>query len=179
MKNKLYIIALICAILGFSSILLGTVAFYQTTFKGETKASAKKFSFDVYHNNNQLENINLYDTIEENERDKAIIIPGDKGKIELVILGKESEVNIEYEITLTSNNIPTNMKFYLDSKTNEIDISNNKIEGRMNYGQEMKKNHTIYWEWPYDSGDKNEEDYNYQGKSFVISITASGKQIIE
>lgn len=182
MKRNLLSISIICALLGFFLILFGSVAYYSTTKTGNVTSTTKKISFDVYHNNKQIETINLYDTIEEkSERSGEVIIPGDKGKFELVVLGTGSEVNIKYEIKLTGTEVPTNMNFYVDEKTanNLINITDHTIEGTMKVGESMTKNHTIYWEWPYDNGEANQHDYNYQGKTFNISISAIGIQTID
>ena len=97
MKRNLLSISIICALLGFFLILFGSIAYYSTTKTGNVTSTTKKISFDVYHNNKQIETINLYDTIEaKSERSGEVIIPGDKGKFELVVLGTGSEVNIKY-----------------------------------------------------------------------------------
>lgn len=178
-RNEL---SVICALLGFFLIFFGSVAYYSTTKTGNVGLKTKKISFDVYHNNKQLETINLFDTRETtNERIGEVIIPGDKGKFELVVIGTESEVNIKYEIKLAGTEIPTNMKFYVDEKSTDglINIMDHTIEGTMKIGESMTKTYTIYWEWPYDSGENNQDDYNYQGKTFTISISATGIQTID
>ena len=60
-----------------------------------------------------------------------------------------------------------------------INITDHTIEGTMKVGESMTKNHTIYWEWPYDNGEANQYDYNYQRKTFNISISAIGIQTID
>ena len=175
---KKNVLSVICALLGFFLILFCSVAYYSTTKTGNVVLKTKKISFDVYHNNKQLETINLYNTLESKvERKEDVIIPGDNGKIELVVLGTGSEVNIEYQIKLAGNNVPTNIKFYVDDENNLIDITNYTIEGIMKTSENMTKNHTIYWQWPYDSGNMN--DYDYQGKTFTINISAIGIQTID
>lgn len=180
MKKKNYIIAFLCSILGFNLILVGTMSYYYTLRIGNVSATVNKYSFDVFHNDSHLETINLYDTMTTNsDRTKNIIIPGDKGEFELVVVGTGSEVNIGYEMKFEGELLPSNMKFYLDNKTNQINISDYVIEGNINYGSNMTKKHTIYWEWPYDSGENNVDDYNYQGKTFTININATGIQTID
>lgn len=175
MKKK-YIISVVCALLGFGNILLGTISYYAGSNAGEVIAKTNKFSFDIHHNNKQVETINLYDTMETTDRTGKYIIPGDKGQIEIVILGTGSEVNLKYELKLSGTGIPTNMKFYLDEDKTEINADDYIIEDSMNYGSTMTKTHTIYWEWPY-AGEAN-DDYEYQGKTFTINLTATGMQTI-
>lgn len=180
MKKKNYIIAFLCSILGFNLIFLGTVSYYSTSRIGNVSAAINKYSFDIFHNDNHLKTINLYNTIIPTpNRSKNVIIPGDKGEFELVVVGIGSENNIRYEIMFESELLPSNINFYLDNKTNQINISDYVIEGNIKYGSNMTKKHTIYWEWPYDSGKNNVDDYNYQGKTFTININATGIQTID
>lgn len=179
MKKGVYISAVICAVLGFTCISLGTISYYSTSSSGIIKSKTNKFSFDIYHNNKHFETINLYDTIEnKTSRNGNVIVPGDSGKFELVVLGTGSEVNISYQIKLTSTNLPSNIKFYLDDKSLEIK-QDCVFDGFIKYDKNMTKKHTIYWEWPYDSGENNQNDYDYQGNDFIINISATGIQTFE
>ena len=72
------------------------------------------------------------------------------------------------------------MIFYLDeNKTKVLDIETNTIEGVLLTSGTMERTHTIYWEWPYDSGRYNELDYEYQDKSIEIGVSITGKQVTE
>ncbi|CCY94805.1 unknown [Firmicutes bacterium CAG:884] len=67
------------------------------------------------------------------------------------------------------------MKFYLDSdKTDKVEINPLNLNGILNI--EEDKEYTIYWEWPYDSGNDNIHDIDYQGKTFTIDVSITGKQ---
>ena len=67
------------------------------------------------------------------------------------------------------------MKFYIESdKIDKIDITDLSLNGILNLNEE--KEYTIYWEWPYDSGDNNINDIDYQGKTFTIDVSITGKQ---
>lgn len=179
-KNKRILLAVICAIFGFTSIILGTISYYGTTIQGTVTGKSKAFSFDVYHQSEKFTEINLYDTINVHNGKDGVINPGDSGEFTLTIIGTGSEVNLDYSIVFTSSNTPSNMHFYLDeNKTNEITISNYTINGTINVGSDMTKTHTIYWQWPYDSGTNNIDDINYAGKAFTINVSASGKQVNE
>lgn len=179
-KNTRIFLALMSAIFGFTSILLGTISYYGTTINGTITGKAKAFSFDVYHKSEKFTEINLYNTIENPSGKEGIINPGDSGDFTLTIVGTGSEVNIDYSIVFTSSNTPSNMHFYLDeNKTEEITISSYTLNGTINVGSDMTKTYTIYWDWPYDSGLNNTEDINYAGTSFTINVSASGKQIYE
>ena len=67
------------------------------------------------------------------------------------------------------------MKFYLDSaKIDKVEINPLNLNGILNI--EENKEYTIYWEWPYNSGNDNIHDINYQGKTFTIDVSITGKQ---
>ena len=179
-KNKRIFLAVICAILGFTSILLGTISYYGTRINGTVIGKSKSFSFDVYHQSEQFTEIDLYNTINIHNGKERVINPGDSGDFTLTVVGTGSEVNIDYSIVFTSSNTPSNMHFYLDeNKTNEITIRNYTISGTINVGSDMTNTHTIYWQWPYDSGENNIDDINYAGKPFTINVSVSGKQVNE
>jgi hypothetical protein len=54
------------------------------------------------------------------------------------------------------------MKFYLNKqKTNKLDLTKG-LKGYFNSDDTDKtKVYTIYWEWPFDSGENNQDDINY------------------
>lgn len=179
-KNKRLFLAVICAILGFIAILIGTISYYGTTIQGTAIGRTKSFSFDVYHQNKKFTEIDLYDTIKNHSGKEGVINPGDSGEFNLTIVGTGSEVDLYYSIVFTSSNAPSNMHFYLDeNNTNEITISNFTLKGTITRGSDMTKTHTIYWQWPYDNGISNSDDINYAGTTFTINVSASGKQIYE
>ena len=155
----------------------GTYAYYMIAIKGNIKIEAGTFVFDVLHNNTTFTNIDLYDTIENPSLTNKYIIPGDSGKFELTATANGSSTDVEYEITFTGTNIPTNMKFYLNKqKTNKLDLTKG-LKGYFNSDDTDKtKVYTIYWEWPYDSGNNNINDIDYQGKTFTIDVSITGKQ---
>lgn len=155
----------------------GTYAYYMIAIKGNIKIEAGTFVFDVLHNNTTFTNIDLYDTIENPSLTNKYIIPGDSGKFELTATANGSSTDVEYEITFTGTNIPTNMKFYLNKqKTNKLDLTKG-LKGYFNSDDTDKtKVYTIYWEWPFDSGENNPDDINYQNKDILVDVKVVGKQ---
>ena len=102
-------------------------------------------------------------------------MPGDYGDFVIKVSSKGSEVKLRYDINLKGNDIPVNMKFYLDSeKIDKIDITDLSLNGILDIDED--KEYTIYWEWPYDSGNDNIHDIDYQGKTFSIGLDINGKQ---
>ena len=155
----------------------GTYAYYMIAIKGNIKIEAGTFVFDVLHNNTTFTNIDLYDTIENPSLTNKYIIPVDSGKFELTATANGSSTDVEYEITFTGTNIPTNMKFYLNKqKTNKLDLTKG-LKGYFNSDDTDKtKVYTIYWECPFDSGENNQDDINYQNKDILVDVKVVGKQ---
>ena len=174
-KKKILILSLI--MVGIILLGAGTYAYYMIAIKGNIKIETGTFVFDVLHNNTTFTNIDLYDTIENPRLTNKYIIPGDSGKFELTATVNGSSTDVEYEITFTGTNIPTNLKFYLNKqKTNKLDLTKS-LKGYFNSDDTDKaKVYTIYWEWPYDSGVNNSDDINYQNKDILVDVKVVGKQ---
>ena len=175
-KDKIYGLSFLLLVLTF--IYIGTYAYYMRVVEGKIKANTGAFTFDVLYNNATFKEVDLANTT--GVSNKTVIVPGDKGSFDLVAKGSGSNVDIEYTITFNGSSVPSNMIFYLDeNKTKVLDIETNTIEGVLLTSGTMEKTHTIYWEWPYDSGRYNELDYEYQDKSIEIGVSITGKQVTE
>ena len=176
MKNK-KVIWLSLTLFTLLLMYVGTYAYYMKVVNGTITGKTGAFTFDVLHNSEKFTSIDLYDTMENPSLTSKYIIPGDSGMFELTAIANGSSTDVEYEITFTGTNIPTNLKFYLNKqKTNKLDLTNS-IKGYFNSDDTDKtKVYTIYWEWPYDSGVNNSDDINYQNKDILLDITITGKQ---
>ena len=173
-KNKIFGLSLILLALTF--IYIGTYAYYMNVVSGSISANAGDFVFDVLYNNATFKSIDLAKTT--GDESKTFIVPGDKGKFDLVAKANGSSVNVEYTISFNSTSVPTNMKFYLDeAKTKVLDIQTDKISDYLLTSGTMEKSHTIYWEWPYDSGEYNDLDIQFQNKKIEVSVNIVGKQL--
>ena len=175
--NKKNYIGLI--VLTFLIVISGVFAYYASTYKGTITTRSKLFAFNVYkiinNNENTFSDIDLYDTAKVHNGVGKVIVPGDYGDFIIKVSSKGSEVKLRYDIILNSTELPSNMKFYLDSdKTDKVEINPLNLNGILNI--EEDKEYTIYWEWPYDSGDNNINDIDYQGKTFTIDVSITGKQ---
>ena len=176
-KNK--IIGLSLVLLFLVVIYASTYAYYMRVVNGTITANTGAFTFDVLHNNATFKEINLYDTMDSPSvvSSDKVIVPGDKGKFDLVAKATNSSVDIEYTIGFSTSSLPSNMKFYLDeNKTKVLDIETNTINGFLDVSSVSSKTHSIYWEWPYDSGRYNDLDTDYIDKSITINVTTVGKQ---
>ena len=179
MKNK-RLIGLSLTLFGLVLMYAGTYAYYMRVVNGTITGKTGAFTFDVLHNNETFTSIDLYDTITGTpsiESSDKVIIPGDKGSFVLTATGVGSSSDIEYTIMFNGSSTPSNMKFYLDEgKTKVLDVETNKIYGYLDKNGSMVKEHTIYWEWPYDSGRYNDLDYEYANKNISIDVKVEGKQ---
>ena len=179
MKNK-RLIGLSLTLFGLVLMYAGTYAYYMRVVNGTITGKTGAFTFDVLHNNETFTSIDLYDTITGTpsiESIDKVIIPGDKGSFVLTATGVGSSSDIEYTIMFNGSSTPSNMKFYLDeAKTKVLDVETNKIYGYLDKNGSMVKEHTIYWEWPYDSGRYNDLDYEYANKNISIDVKVEGKQ---
>ena len=179
MKNK-RLIGLSLTLFGLVLMYAGTYAYYMRVVNGTITGKTGAFTFDVLHNNKTFTSIDLYDTITGTpsiESSDKVIVPGDKGSFVLTATGVGSSSDIEYTIMFNGSSMPSNMKFYLDEgKTKVLDVETNKIYGYLDKNGSMVKEHTIYWEWPYDSGRYNDLDYEYANKNISIDVKVEGKQ---
>ena len=179
MKNK-RLIGLSLTLFGLVLMYAGTYAYYMRVVNGTITGKTGAFTFDVLHNNETFTSIDLYDTITGTpsvESSDKVIVPGDKGSFVLTATGVGSSTDIEYTIMFNGSSTPSNMKFYLDEgKTKVLDVETNKIYGYLDKNGSMVKEHTIYWEWPYDSGRYNDLDYEYANKNISIDVKVEGKQ---
>ncbi len=177
MKKNLKLFGIIFTILGFVLIFIGSYAYYARVVNGTITGNAGAFIFDVLYNDVSFTTVDLYDTMSSPSSSNRVIVPGDKGNFDLVAKGTGSAVSIEYSISFNTSTVPENMIFYLDEgKTQVLDIYTNKINGYLDVTGTMEKTHTIYWQWPYDSGDYNHLDINHSGQNITIDVTINAKQ---
>ena len=177
MKKNLKLLGITFTILGFVLIFIGSYAYYMRVVNGTITGNAGAFIFDVLYNDVSFTTVDLYDTIELPSSSNRVIVPGDKGSFDLVAKGTGSDTSIEYSISFNTSTVPENMIFYLDEgKTQVLDIYTNKINGYLDVTGTMEKTHTIYWEWPYDSGRYNDLDINHSGQNITINVTIAAKQ---
>lgn len=99
--------------------------------------------------------------------------PGSSGSFDIELDGTGSQVNIDYNVSFENlENVPTNMIFYTDaSKTKNVNLASYKIDGTLNYGSNMKKKYTIYWQW-----NANGNDTDYAGKTMLFDIVVNAVQ---
>lgn len=132
------------------------------------------------------------------------IAPGTYGCIPITVDTTGTEVHMKYDIQITLQNYPTNMVFYNNADKNKKHIITPEISGTGEPGSprtatititkyidksEHSTNgvheHTIYWDWPYETTTGEGIDSNDQvdsldmNKQITMAITATGTQVKE
>lgn len=161
------------AIIGTSVLLLVcgiTYAAYIQRSVAESTSVAAKWRFNANGSNSTF-SIDLTESATKLYNGK--IGPGSSGSFDIELDGTGSQVDIDYNVTFENlENVPTNMIFYTDaSKTKNVSLASYKIDGSLNYGFNMKKKYTIYWQW-----NTNGNDNNYAGKTMTFDVVVNAVQ---
>ena len=192
-NKKKIIIAL--AILTIVILLIGIWAFarYTSTITGSGTAVVATWSFKANGETQTLsQNVDLLATMSEVNGKVAPkhMAPGTNGNFDISIDATGSEVAVEYNVVLSNfTNLPQNLHFYTDAAMqNEITVSSDSyiVSGYIPYNateNAMVKTTTIYWSWPYETGDdaeaiaaNNVQDTQDAGKDITFDITVTGWQ---
>ena len=144
-----------------------TFAKYYTVVEGGGKVGIAKWSFVARDNNNNITNISLKDTANED--------------------ATGSEVGVDYDIKVVSeSNIPTNMKFNQKNNSTKYstlkELADAELNGNINLAEENKvKTITVEWEWPFETENGDSADMlngvnagNYQ---FGLQIIGSQSKV--
>lgn len=162
-------------IVTIASLVLATYAWakYTTTTSGETTAVVAKWN--VSGSSSDLTWSKTFTHVVA-ER----LAPGTNGTIPVEFGINDTEVDVDYVITLVSaTNKPTNLKFYTDStKTKEISVGGTAYSGQIAHGGE-KFTGAIYWDWPYQTtdGDTADTTDGEAAKTMTVSIKIDATQV--
>ena len=193
MKNKKKLIGVLLLITLIAVIFIAGYTFaryYKSIDAGNGYASIARWSFG---SKNTEASISL-----SNEK----IAPGSSGQFEIEVDATNSEVDVEYDISVSDEkNIPTNMKFYAvttDEKGGEISRTNEyssfetlareKLSGIIPVEKNNQKRLvTVYWNWDFNENDISPVDsndatlsYDAEGNSSLdcgFNIEIIGKQV--
>jgi len=149
-------------------------AMYGSTTNAVGTIEVAKWSYKVNLNQQQQLNIDLKDTIIENNYSTTTVIPGTKGEIDIELDFSGTEVDALYELRFNSERtLPSNIKFYEDATmTKEIDL-NSAITGKV-----LKNNNNepvlvkLYWKWIFT--DENENAW--ANASIVLGLVLEATQ---
>ncbi len=140
---------------------------YVTSKNGEAQAEIAEWNVAISINDNTNEDVNVdlaktrIKESEEADVQDGYVAPGTAGKFNIEVNAENSDVSLEYEITMNTdyqNNqkFPKNLIFYSDeSMQNALYHTENaiKLNGFISYNDSEKKDTIpIYWKWAYQTG---------------------------
>ena len=187
-KKKNILIAIELMLIAIIIFSMYAYSRYSSKVNGTGTATIAKWSFKVNGQTETLATINLADTMKTNNTVKqGTVAPGTEGSFNLEIDGSGSEVAIEYTINLKITDKPQNLNFYADSGySQKIEASEGAvtITGGIPLAEvETPVTKTIYWKWPYRTGETDEEKQNNDEqdttdseKTVTMDITIVGIQ---
>ena len=190
-KNK-KIIAIVAILSAIVISFLGGQTFskYITEVKGTGSAQVAMWSFKVYGDNEQTQNVKLASTVDDSTLVDNKIAPGTKGSFSIKIDGEGSDVGINYNIKVQNETQkPANLFYTYQGKTytdlNELALA---ASGTINADDSNKvKEVLVNWEWPYQTGSdeisksKNDAQDTQDGKNisnYTFDIVVTGTQVI-
>ncbi len=186
-KVILIISVLSCVLLSF----IGGQSYskYVSEVRGDGMAEVATWNFRVNGQKEEVQTIQLESTCDNEILDKHKIAPGTNGSFNIMIDGTGSDVGINYNIKFTNESTkPTNLKFiYDDQEYDSITELESILSGTIQANDEEKaKILTIYWEWPYETGDNeneigNNDEIDTQDAqniaTYTFNVVVSGTQV--
>lgn len=171
-KTALIVLLLIVTIV---SLVLATYAWAKYTTTTEGNATAVVAKWNVAGNSTDLTWSKTFTHVVA-ER----LAPGTNGTIPVSFGINDTEVDVEYTITLVSaENKPTNLKFYTDStKSTEITVGGQAYTGTITIGGAAFSG-AIYWDWPYETagGDAVDTEEGEAAKNMTVEIKIDAVQV--
>ena len=189
-KKKIITIVAILSAIVISFLGGQTFSKYITEVKGTGSAQVAMWSFKVYGDNEQTQNVKLASTVDDNTLVDNKIAPGTKGSFSIKIDGEGSDVGINYNIKVQNETQkPANLFYTYQGKTytdlNELAL---EASGTINADDSNKvKEILVNWEWPYQTGSdeisksKNDAQDTQDGKNisnYTFDIVVTGTQVI-
>ena len=112
----------------------------------------------------------------------AAIAPGDKGKIEIVINGQDTEVAYEYLITLNTDNFTAadgNVQFYSDADCSQPWSKDSNFTKVPLDDVSTSITKTIYWQWENsDANNANDTKAGTAAKDITFTVQLTARQTI-
>lgn len=187
-KITLIITVLSCIILAF----IGGQSYskYVAEVRGDGMAEIATWNFKVNGQKEEVQTIKLESTCDNETLVNHKIAPGTSGSFNIIVDGTGSEVGINYYITFTNESTkPTNLKFIYDNREySSISELESILSGTIYANDEEKiKTLTIYWQWPYETGNSESEVANNDKidtqnaqdlATYTFNVIVSGTQVV-
>ena len=187
-KKIILVIAILsCTLLSF----IGGQSYskYVSEVRGDGMAEVATWSFKVNGQKEQVQTIQLESTCNNETLNNHKIAPGTSGSFNIVVDGTGSDVGIYYNIKFTNESIkPINLKFIYDNQEySSIMELETILSGTIQASDVDKmKTFTIYWQWPYQTGNNESEIANNDKidtqnaqdiATYTFNVIVSGTQV--
>ena len=188
-KKKVLIILTILAAILLAFIGGQAYAKYVSKVKGEGIAEVATWKFKVNGQSEQVEQINLASTYDNETLVNNKIAPGTSGSFNIIVDATGSEVGINYDITFTEEeNKPQNLRFeYNNKEYNSVKELQEDLSGTINANDEDKtRTLNVKWKWDYETGEKpgviadNDKKDTFDGmniQNYTFDVIVTGTQV--
>ena len=188
-KKKVLIVLAILLIILLAFIGGQAYAKYVSEVRGNGIAEIATWDFKVNGESEQVDEISLASTCNNETLVDNKIAPGTTGSFNIIVDATGSDVGINYNITFTEEeDKPENLKFlYNDKEYNSIKELEEDLSGIINTNDEDKaRTLNIKWEWPYQTGTNEEEIIENDLKdtkdaqtiqNYTFSVVVTGTQV--
>ncbi len=159
----------------FSLPFAMTYSKYVSKSNGDPSIKVATWDFKINSDYSKNINIDLADTLVENNYSTTKVIPGTKGVIQLNIDFSGSKVATSYTILKDDSVtvVPENLKFYSDSN---MTVEFTGFTGNISLDQiDQAVSKKIYWKWEFTEAD---ETTTWANKNITFGLKVSGKQDI-
>lgn len=165
-KKKLLVIALLVVFGLTAGYVANTYAKYTAELNGSGDVSVAKWAFEE---DNQTINIDidLGGNIDASTLVDGKIAPGTSGSFEIELSNEHSEVGVQFSVTLTNSNAPTNLTF----------STGNTITGKIAAGDTLSIPVTFSWPYQTTNGDAADTADGKAANDMTITASIVGTQV--
>lgn len=188
-KKGIIVLSIVCTV-ALAFVGGQTFSKYVTEVKGEGVAEIATWSFKVNGQTEQVQEIKLASTYDNETLVGNKIAPGTTGSFKILVDATGSDVGIDYKIEFSDESTkPTNLKFVYDgTEYDSILELGNTLSGRINADDANKeKTFEIEWKWDYETGTTDVEKANNDKldtteaqsmANYTFDVTVSGTQVV-
>ena len=193
-KKKIIIVLAILLTIAVSFFGGQTFSKYTTEIQGSGNAEVAAWSFRVYGDNEQTQNVKLSSTVNDGTLVGNKIAPGTKGSFVIKIDGRGSDVGIKYNLKLQnetqkpSNLLYTYAGMSYDNLTDLLQAAGGTIDANAEEAKKVKEI-VVKWVWPYETKitssevdlAKEDQQDTQDGEnisSYSFDIVVTGTQVI-
>lgn len=176
MSKKKTALVVAFVVMGVAALGLGAAVYakYIASLQASGTAHVAKWAFSSENSRNNSASCVLFPAPKDGTvatGTPTIIAPGTSGTCTLELSNSQSEVAVDYTITVItagdekSSNVPTNLKLSSDG-LNYGSLDDFTTSGSIAAGASGTKTVTIHWQWPYEGADSSyDEDDTEDGEA--------------